>query len=311
MGARADVGSVGQEWVVRQSVFAWLDGLVARYGEVLPFSALREGTPVGGERIRVMGPQGIFKPAQLRFPVSITTAPVVPGRPRPYDDEVSDGGLLLYRYRGTDPLHHDNVGLRQLLELQLPLVYFQGVTKGMYVAQYPAFITADDPGALTFTVAIDDPAAIRPDLHPDAVDLARRIYVTRLARQRLHQFAFRQKVLRAYSESCAVCRLRHPELLDAAHILPDTDPLGEPIVPNGMAMCKLHHAAFDRNILGVRPDLVVEIRDDILQEIDGPMLRHGLQELDRRRLLVVPRREAERPRQAFLEERYERFRAAG
>jgi len=54
--------------------------------------------------------------------------------------------------------------------------------------------------------------------------------------------------------------------------LPDGHPRGEPIVPNGLALCKLHHAAFDRHILGVRPDLVVEVRLDILREVDGPMV---------------------------------------
>jgi hypothetical protein len=59
-------------------------------------------------------------------------------------------------------------------------------------------------------------------------------------------------VLRAYRDCCAVCRLRHEELLDAAHILPDGHPRGEPVVRNGLALCKLHHAAFDRHILGIR-----------------------------------------------------------
>jgi putative restriction endonuclease len=299
------------EWFVRRGVFAFLDRLVEQYGDVLPSAALRAGLGIEGERVLLMGPQGIFKPAPLSYPLSITTAPIVEGRDRPYEDEISDDGLLLYRYRGTDPRHHENIGLRETMRLQLPLVYFHGVGKGEYHAQYPVYVTADDPGSLTFTVAVDDPASVRPDLSPDVVDIARRGYVTRLARQRLHQVAFRQKVLRAYRRSCAICRLRHAELLDAAHILPDRHQLGEPVVPNGMAMCKLHHAAFDRNILGVRPDLVVEIRSDVLLEIDGPMLRHGLQELNNRSLLTIPRRDLERPNASFLEERYERFRAAG
>jgi putative restriction endonuclease len=305
------VDALTKEWFVRRTVFSWLDTAVEQYGDILPSAVLRGGVPIDGERLRLMGPQGIFKPAALAYPLSITTAPVVVGRDRPYEDEVGEDGLLLYRYRGADPRHHENVGLRETMRLQLPLVYFHGVSRGEYVAQYPVFVTADDPGSLTFTVAVDDPSLIRPDLSPDIVDMARRAYVTRLARQRIHQVAFRQKVLRAYKTTCAVCRLAHSELLDAAHILPDTHPSGEPVVPNGMAMCKLHHAAFDRNILGVRPDLVVEIRSDVLDEIDGPMLLHGLQELNNRRLLTIPRREFERPSVTFLEERYERFRAAG
>jgi putative restriction endonuclease len=108
-----------------------------------------------------------------------------------------------------------------------------------------------------------------------------------------------------------VCRLRHSELLDAAHIVPDVDPRGLPVVRNGLALCKLHHAAFDRHIVGVRPDLVVEVRQDILDELDGPMLRHGLQDLHGHRLLVIPGRRDDRPDADLLAERYERFRAAG
>ena len=98
-------------------------------------------------------------------------------------------------------------------------------------------------------------------------------------RQRLHQRSFRERVLRAYREQCALCRLRHQELLDAAHIVPDTEPGGDPIVPNGLSLCKLHHAAFDRHFVGVRGHYVVEVRPDLLEEHDGPMLVHGLQGL--------------------------------
>jgi len=81
---------------------------------------------------------------------------------------------------------------------------------------------------------------------------------------------FRQRVLRAYQQCCAICRLRHDELLEAAHILPDGHPLGEPVIPNGLALCKLHHAAFDLYLIGVTPDLEVTVRLDVLEEIDGP-----------------------------------------
>jgi putative restriction endonuclease len=107
-----------------------------------------------------------------------------------------------------------------------------------------------------------------------------------------------------------MCRLRHAELLDAAHILGDTHPRGEPVVPNGLALCSIHHRAFDSNVLGIRPDLVVEVRPDILAEIDGPMLRHGLQEMAGLRL-TTPRERALQPDPSRLEERYAEFRAAG
>jgi putative restriction endonuclease len=298
--------------LVRLSAFTWLARQIELRGEVLPISVLREGFVYNDRRVPLMGPQGIFKPAVLPdAPLSITTVPVVEGRDRPYDDEMGPDGFLRYRYRGTNPSHHDNVGLRRAMERQLPLVYLFGTAPGWYRPEWPVFIVGDDPAALSFTVAMDDPQVLRPDLTVDVVDEARRSYITRLTRHRLHQLAFRQRVLLAYRESCAMCRLNHVELLDAAHILPDGHPRGDPVVTNGMAMCKLHHAAFDRHIVGIRPDLVVEVRHDILEEVDGPMLRHGLQDLQGRKLLVLPFRRIQHPDPESLAERYELFRSAG
>ena len=155
------------------------------------------------------------------------------------------------------------------------------------------------------------PAASIAAMQPaTAVNEARRQYVTTVTLRRLHQQKFRSRVLRAYRNRCAVCRLGHAELLDAAHILPDGDPRGAPIVPTGLALCKIHHAAFDRHILGIRPDLRVEIRSDILREIDGPMLRYGLQAMDGA-AIVLPPDASLRPRAEFVEVRYEQFRKAG
>jgi putative restriction endonuclease len=298
--------------LIRAAAFAWLDQQVARRGEELPIALLREGFSWQGQRVPVMGPQGIFKPAVVpEIPLSLTTVPAVEGRERPYEDEIGPDGFLRYRYRGTDPRHRDNVGLRRAMERQVPLVYLYGTARGWYRPEWPVFVVDDDPAQLTFTVAMDDPQVLQPDLSVEVVDDARRAYLTRLARHRLHQLAFRHRVLHAYRESCTMCRLRHVELLDVAHILPDAHPRGEPLVTNGLALCKLHHAAFDRHIVGIRPDLVVEVRHDILEEIDGPMLRHGLQELQGNRLLVLPARKAQHPDREALTQRYERFRAAG
>jgi putative restriction endonuclease len=54
---------------------------------------------------------------------------------------------------------------------------------------------------------------------------------------------------------------------------------------------------------------VVEVRADVLTEVDGPMLRHGLQAMAGIRIEVPQQRQAH-PDPASLEERYEQFRAA-
>ena len=245
------------------------------------------------------------------MPLTITTVPAVEGREPPYPDKMDENDLLLYRYRGTDANHRDNVGLRLAMRRGVPLIYLFGVVRGEYMPVWPVFIIRDDPASLTFSVAVDlkdTKVTETPDL-VSTVATARRAYVTRLTQQRLHQAGFRIRVIRAYQERCAVCRLRHFELLDAAHILPDRHPKGDPTVSNGLALCKLHHAAFDGQILGVRPDLIVEIRGDVLREKDGPMLIHGLQGFQGSRILIPARRELQ-PDRSFLAERYEIFKAA-
>lgn len=296
---------------VRTAAFAYLVQQQTIHGTVLPRTLLTKGFQFAGNTVHLMGPQGIFKPSILpEMPLSITTVPVVPGKPRPYEDEEGKGGLITYRYRGTDPYHVNNVWLRTAMKRKAPLIYFVGVDEGMYDPVFPAYIVAEDPSQLAFFVQADEQALFSVETDEVVDSSGRRRYVTRLVQQRLHQEEFRVHVIRAYRTSCAVCRLRaHPELLDAAHILPDAHPLGKPVIPNGLSLCKLHHAAFDSNVIGIRPDYVVEVRRDVLREKDGPMLLHGLQGMDRS-VLTVPSRPEHRPNPAFLEERYELFRKA-
>lgn len=309
---RAGLGRSGDvDTAVRLRAFQFLEEQVQLHGSELPHGLLTRGFRFDGERVPLLGPQGIFKPAVLpEMPLSITTAPPSDRKPAPYDDRLDEEGVLTYRYRGTDPTHRDNASLRRARERGVPLVYFYGVVPGWYEAVWPVLVVGDDPTRLCFTVIAEDRAfAAAPwgSAPADAPAQGRRRYVTTQVQRRLHQQAFRERVLRAYQERCGICQLRHRELLDAAHILPDRHTRGEPVAPNGLALCTLHHAAFDRHVLGVRPDLVVEVRPDILREADGPMLRHGLQGFQGGRL-AVPRRKEEQPNRDSLAERYERFR---
>jgi putative restriction endonuclease len=299
---------------IRIAAFDWLKNQVEFHGDVLPRSVLEEGFVFGETRVTLVGPSGIWKPKAISsIPLSIST--IYEG---PYDDSFSDEGLLLYKYRGINPNHRDNAGLRNAMAKRVPLIYFHSIVKGRYLAVWPIFIVGDDPSRYTFTVAVDEARFANPGVEKDWDDLrvaengkdeARRAYITTVVRQRLHQRSFRERVLRAYREQCSLCRLRHLELLEVAHIIPDGEPGGDPVVPNGISLCKLHHAAFDKYILGIRPDYQVEIREDILRETDGPMLQHGLQDLHGRSI-IVPRKEGLRPNPDLLLRRFQRFRQA-
>jgi putative restriction endonuclease len=237
---------------IRLAAVDFVKDLQLLHGVTVPHAALVLGFEFHGTRVPMMGPQGIFTPKACSYPISITTVPAKPGKDRPYDDHLRDDGYLDYRYRRGGADHRDNVGLRRAMRDKVPVFYFLGIVPGQYVAAWPTFIVEDHRDRQTFTVQVDDAAALGVQEFERVAESevhARRSYVTRTVVQRVHQTEFRERVLRAYRQSCAICRLRHRQLLDAAHIIPDKDPRGLPLVSNGLALCKLHHAAFDRRFI--------------------------------------------------------------
>jgi len=143
-----------------------------------------------------------------------------------------------------------------------------------------------------------------------SADMPRKEYATREVKRRMHQDRFRFLVMHAYRDRCTMCQLRHIPLLDAAHIIPDSDERGLPVISNGLSLCKIHHAAYDVRILGVDPDYRIHVREDVLEEVDGPMLEHGLQGFDGKRLESLPHRDADKPDRGLLAVQFDRFRAA-
>ena len=290
---------------LRQAMFDHLNRLlVSTQAEFLPFRVINT-FGYHGQPIPLIVQSGIRKVAGYSGALTIRTTFTPPSAVPPYMDDVGSDGLVRYKYRGEDEGHSDNRALRHAMEMGLPLAYFVGIASGIYLPIYPVYVEAEDRSRHEFAIAVDEHLH---GLDLGSIDDFQREYRTRMTKIRLHQPSFRSRVLHAYNSTCAICRLRHSELLDAAHILPDGHPRGAPVVPNGITLCKLHHAAFDRNLLGIRPDYVVEVRSELLREIDGPMLQHGLKEMNGTQL-VLPRERASRPDTARLEQRYEEFRS--
>lgn len=287
------------ERALRETIMDWVreraeanGGFVNRH-ELLTFA-------VGGRDLPLIDfSRGIRNPAGLSSTLSIVSA-----ANGPYDDVESDDGLLHYAYRKGDPFAGDNRKLRAALETGLPLILFRKEVANYYTPVLPVYVVEDCPEERMFIIAMDEAFRFMGDVR----DLAepQRAYARRLAQQRLHQPAFRTRVLLAYDTRCTVCSLRHGALLDAAHIVPDGEPLGIPTTPNGLALCKIHHAAYDQNMLGVSPDYRVSINREVLAEVDGPMLKHGLQEMHGR-TITLPARQADRPDREMLAWRWERF----
>lgn len=290
---------------IRLAAFQWLDEQTSLHGDVLQRSLLAEGFEFDGQRVPLVSPKGIFKPAIMEYPLSITSAPNAP-----FDNTLSEAGFLYYRYKAEDRVRWDIVALRDVFFRELPMVYLHGIIPGEYLAVWPVYIIADDPQQLAFKIVIDDYARVGIDTGEietnKQVTEARREYITTTFRMRLHQRSFREKVLEAYNSRCAICQLGYRELLDAAYIIPDHLPESRSSVDNGLALCKLHHACYDSFLLGVTPNYEIKVRDEILEEQDGPILKYGLQALQNEKI-ILPDKENDWPARDTLAWRYERF----
>jgi putative restriction endonuclease len=285
----------------RQQVMAAVAERTAANGGVISRAELSALRLANGETRRVIDTgKGIWNPRDLAATLSIVSSPT-----GPYDDRHVEGGLFHYDYRAGST-EGDNAKLRRAFELGLPVILLQKIDNGIYVPVLPTYVVKDDITNRQFILALDE--SLRFLASRVAPSAAEKRYAERVVQARLHQPVFRGKVIRAYRATCAICSLRHPDLLDAAHIIGDGESGGEPIVTNGLSLCKIHHAAYDRNLLGISPEFTVHIDQDLLNEVDGPMLRHGLQEMHGRSL-ILPIRRNELPDRDRLSIRFDRFRS--
>ncbi|HET6549780.1 MAG TPA: HNH endonuclease [Solirubrobacter sp.] len=298
---------VDPDLALRQEAVARARQLAQHYDDLVPLTRLREGFEFAGTRVSFGSFQRGIHRAQIQDgPAALT---LTTSFKDPYADTFDQAGALFtYGYR-TGPIDQpDNRALRAAYELRTPLVYFRALAPSQYLVVAPMFVTADDPGARAVVL---EPGLPIQDMQPGGLVSGpeMRAYTTRETRIRLHQQRFKLDVMRAYRNRCAICALRERSLVQAAHIVPDVEPEGIAAVVNGLALCAIHHLAFDRNVLGIDPDGVVHIARRLLEETDGPMLRTGLQGFHGQ-AISLPRRPADRPDRVRLELRFERFERA-
>jgi putative restriction endonuclease len=98
------------------------------------------------------------------------------------------------------------------------------------------YLVAEEPGQ--FVVALDQAQRHLFPTPGQTISDDDRRYAEAITRHRLHQPLFRARVLQAYENRCSMCHLRHASLLDASHIPDDKHAMGQPVVPNGLALCK-------------------------------------------------------------------------
>jgi putative restriction endonuclease len=291
---------------LRAAAVARARELAVAYNDLVPVARLREGFHFEGERVSFGSFQkGIHRSSRQRGPAALTLTTSLRD---PYGDEYDPSGAFLYAYRSGSIDQADNRALRAACAMQVPVVYFKAMEAGQYFVYAPMFVTADDSAAKAVVL---EPGLPVMDMTEAGLLSAPevRAYATTEVRIRLHQQRFRIDVLRAYQHKCAICTLRERALVQAAHIVPDPDPAGIAAVINGLALCAMHHLAYDRNVLGIDPAGVVHISERVLREHDGPMLTAGLQGFHGAGI-ALPRRVEDRPDPARLARRFGEFEAA-
>ena len=208
-----------RELAVREAMFEHLRKLVVdSSSEAISRRSRQPAFSFAGETIvmRQTRGHGIHNPASstprcrspLRSPASEDNGPM-------WTPSVKTD-IPRYKYEGTDLNLATNRALRAAMESKLPLAYFIGVRRSVYEPVFPVYIAGDDPTRHEFVLSFS-----RGEVGLDLSTLTapEKVYAARMTKQRLHQPVFREQVLRAYSSSCAVCRLRHV----------------------GIARCRAHH----------------------------------------------------------------------
>jgi putative restriction endonuclease len=289
---------------IRSSCFASIAVLSAQFGEEVPYpGGLAKGFSFRGRRIPFLSTQkGIYRAAAQTGPAALS---IQTSWKSPYGDTETENGYR-YAYRAGSIDLPDNRALRQAYVLRVPIVHFVSTRPSFYKPIYPCYVTEDDPAA--GWVLISPGRMVGPMDEPEPVivdDPVERQYAFRETRIRVHQARFRGRVIPAYRNRCAICRLQEPRLLDAAHIVGDLEAHGEPVVANGISLCSIHHRAFDEELVGISPDCDVHVSRRLLEEEDGPMLEvlKGFH----RRPIEIPKHRAWRPDRDRLAERFERF----
>lgn len=292
-----------QERVFRESLFNKVVELANTHDGMLSRQELSEFV-YDGETVRLIDPQGgIWNPGAswTASPALSATLSINTTLSGIYDDQEVADGLWRYDYQ-SGGVEGKNTKLRKAWELQLPIIWFRQQEIGRRYVPYLVYVVDDFP-ELGYCL-------ISPDLSLSLAiktgDEIQKRYALREMKQRLHQPAFRAKVLSAYGVRCAVCNLQMGALLEGAHITPDSDPNSSTKVNNGICLCKIHHSAYDATLLGIDTDFSIHIRADVMQESDGPMLKYGLQEMHGKDL-ILPSQQDHWPDLSRLSHRFHEF----
>ncbi|HET8789836.1 MAG TPA: HNH endonuclease [Modicisalibacter sp.] len=297
---------------IRQAAFHRLKTITDEFEGNVPWEAIAEPIPLGSTEFFLASKAiGIFKPKQMPNGIlSIKTVVPKQGRINIYSDGASDEGGFWYSLEAGGLIKHANRQLMISHERRDPIVYLIGVAPGRYFPLWPCHIDHADIKqemchiSMQSQIGSIDRVAEPAPIYQVNEEIEKR-YIIREVKSRVHQAEFRARVLLAYSNRCAMTGIPVPQLLEAAHIIPDAHDSSTARVSNGISLSQLHHRAFDAGLMGIDPDYRIHLNKKLLATKDGPLLE-SMKQLNGQRLFV-PRSLKDRPDRDALALRYEQF----
>ena len=134
----------------------------------------------------------------------------------------------------------------------------------------------------------------------DVADTSRR-NVIRTIVTKYRAAKFKDKVLGAYNHKCAFCQIQL-SLLDAAHIIPVASPESTDQVVNGVALCKLHHFAYDANLVSFNEQYRIEVSQARVRVLTAKHEAGGLTEFQSAmsESILLPANPRQRPNTDYI-----------
>lgn len=133
-------------------------------------------------------------------------------------------------------------------------------------------------------------------------DAERREVLVQL-RKKYRASDFRKRVLAAYGSRCAMCGIQL-KLIEAAHIIPVPVKGSNDTTPNGVALCVLHHTAFDSVLVSFDESYRIEVNKKKVRELERLNLADGSKQFEARlqRDLILPAASAHYPNPRYIAE---------
>lgn len=291
---------------ILQSAFYAVRRLQSIYGDEIPWREIAKGFGYLGNKVFLASAaNGIFKPKEMAEGLlSIKTTVPKAGHVARYDDGQLGDDVYKYAFEDAANGRDRNHYLYHAYNRQSPFVYFHGVAPGMYQAIWPCFIRRIDEINSYVEVIVGSSNVIGESggvyTVPNKIEAK---YYAVEAKRRGHQAAFSRMIMSTYKEKCALTRLPIRQLIEAAHIIPDCEN-GPQTVTNGIAMSRIHHKAYDSNLLGIDGDYKIHIRDDKRLVESVPFAIACFKELEGKKIWL-PQDKSSRPNPDFLDQRFQ------